>query len=182
VERVKAMDQDAWRRLVDLYSPLVYSWCRDMGVESADAADILQEVFRAVAVGVGGFRHDGPADTFRGWLRTIARNKIRDHFRAKKRRMRAKGGTAAYERLLSLANQESDGSTSDPPLRALFRGALESVRAEFEERTWIAFWRTVVDQCPTDEVARQLGLSPAAVRQAKSRVLRRLRRELGDQR
>jgi len=57
---------------------------------------------------------------------------------------------------------------------------LELVRGEFEERTWQAFWRAAVQgQAPAD-IATDLGMSPAAVRKVKSRVLRRLREELGD--
>jgi RNA polymerase sigma-70 factor (ECF subfamily) len=54
------------------------------------------------------------------------------------------------------------------------------VRGEFEERTWEAFRRTVLDAQPTDETAAALGVTPAAVRKARSRVLRRLRERLGD--
>ena len=53
-------------------------------------------------------------------------------------------------------------------------------RAEFEERTWQAFWRVTVEGQDTAEVAAQLGISANGVRQAKSRVLRRLREELGE--
>ena len=42
------------------------------------------------------------------------------------------------------------------------------------------FWRMTVDGQATAEVARDFGVSASAVRLAKSRVLRRLREELGD--
>lgn len=54
------------------------------------------------------------------------------------------------------------------------------VRSEFEDRTWQAFWRVAVEGHATAEVAADLGITANAVRQAKSRVLRRLRQELGD--
>jgi RNA polymerase sigma-70 factor (ECF subfamily) len=62
----------------------------------------------------------------------------------------------------------------------LYRRALELVRAEFEPRTWELFWLTAVEGRPPVDVAAERGLTPAAVRQAKSRVLRRLREEVGD--
>ena len=58
--------------------------------------------------------------------------------------------------------------------------ALDLVRAEFEGRTWQMFWRSAVDGHAVAAIARDLGASAAAVRQAKSRVLRRLKSELGD--
>ena len=47
--RVKARDQEAWGRLVRLYGPLVAFWIRRAGLQDADARDVFQEVFAAVA-------------------------------------------------------------------------------------------------------------------------------------
>ncbi|MBI1313336.1 hypothetical protein GC176_18750 [bacterium] len=59
--------------------------------------------------------------------------------------------------------------------------ALESIRGEFHERTWLAFWSVVIDDRQTAEVAAELNMKPGTVRVAKSRVLMRLRHELGDE-
>ena len=71
----------AWERLVRLYAPLVASWCRRWGVAEQDLVDVLQEVFLSVSGHLDRFRKERPADTFRGWLFTITRNKVRDHYR-----------------------------------------------------------------------------------------------------
>jgi RNA polymerase sigma-70 factor (ECF subfamily) len=62
----------------------------------------------------------------------------------------------------------------------LFHQALGLIRDEFEQRTWQAFWRMAVDNRTSAEVAGELGMTTNAVRMAKSRVLRRLREELGE--
>jgi RNA polymerase sigma-70 factor (ECF subfamily) len=54
------------------------------------------------------------------------------------------------------------------------------VRSEFEERTWQMFWRVVIEGRSPVALAEELGVTPAAVRQAKSRVLRRLKEEMGE--
>ena len=54
--RVKANDQDAWQRLVGLYTPLVSHWCRQWSTPADDLPDLVQEVFAAVARGVGTYR------------------------------------------------------------------------------------------------------------------------------
>src|SRR5438105_4437335 len=95
LQRVQGNQPRAWEQLVDLYAPLVYHWCRRAGLGSEDTADVFQEVFRAVAEHVAAFRRDRPGDTFRGWLRTITRNKLRDHFRRRQDQPRAHGGTDA---------------------------------------------------------------------------------------
>jgi RNA polymerase sigma-70 factor (ECF subfamily) len=184
LERVKANEAAAWDRLVGLYAPLVFQWCRRWNLHDEDTADILQEVFQSVVTHIEGFRKARPEDTFRGWLRTITRNKVRDHFRRRGREPNAIGGSAAQVRLAQfpdpdLAEEEDRGKDDDADW-GLFHRALNLIRNEFEERTWQAFWRTAVEgQAPTD-VGAELSMSPGAVRVAKSRVLRRLREELGD--
>lgn len=58
--------------------------------------------------------------------------------------------------------------------------ALKQIQSDFQASTWLAFWRVVIDGQSTAVVAEEMGLTAAAVRQAKSRVLRRLRQQLGD--
>ncbi len=62
--------------------------------------------------------------------------------------------------------------------KSISRRAVELVRAEFEPRTWEAWWKTAVEGRPAADVAAELGMSLAAVYKAKSRVLLRLRQEL----
>jgi RNA polymerase sigma-70 factor, ECF subfamily len=181
LERVKARRPEAWERLVDLYGPVVYRWCRQSGVAAEDSADVVQEVFLAVAAHIADFRRNGPGDRFDAWLGTITRNKIRDLFRRRRGRLSAQGGTDAQTRFLDLP-EPSGTSLSSSPADAdglLSRRALDLVRAEFENRTWEAFWRTAVEGQSPGDVAAELGMTVPAVYKAKSRVLRRLRQELG---
>ena len=110
--RVKAGEGEAWRRLVELYAPLLYEWCRRRGLQAEDAADVAQEVFAAVARNIESFRRDRPGDSFRGWLWTITRSKIRDHFRRFKGQPEAQGGTDAQLRLAEIPEPPSDASQS----------------------------------------------------------------------
>ncbi len=173
-------DQDAWRRLVNLYSPLVGHWFRQWGAAPDDVPDLLQEVFSSVSRHLSSYRSDGPGSSFRGWIRTIARNKFLDHVRA--RSTPAEGGTEARVRLEGVVDTDilPDASDSDSEITELYLRALDQVRAQFEERTWRAFWLVAMERRGTADVAAELGLSPNSVRQARSRVLRRLKQELGE--
>ncbi len=177
-------DSAAWERLVRLYAPLVASWCNRWGVARQDVGDVLQEVFSAVASHLDRFQRDRPADTFRGWLFTIARNKVRDHFRRRAGEPAAAGGTEATRHMQQVLDAVKLGEPpewhDDALLSDLLRRALASVRPEFHERTWQAFWGVVVEGRTSADVAADLDMSAGAVRVAKSRVLLRLRRELGD--
>ncbi len=180
LERVRANQAGAWERLVELYAPLVYHWCRRDGLTADDAADVFQEVFRAVAQHLADFRRDRPGDSFRGWLRTITRNKVRDHFRRLEGEPRAAGGTDAQLRLREVPEPAEVDPSEEDVVRQQLHRTLEAIRGEFEERTWRAFWEVQMEGRGTDEVGAELGLTPAAVRKAKFRVLRRLREDLGD--
>jgi RNA polymerase sigma-70 factor (ECF subfamily) len=186
LEQVRARDPAAWKRLLDLYGPLVYGWGRRAGLQAADAADVMQEVFRAVFRSIGGFRRDRPGDSFRSWLWGITHNKLRDFWRRRGGEPPGEGGSDAQKRLAQLAAQE-EGSTSQSAearpsgqTAALFHRAVELIQSEFEERSWRAFWRVVVEGERPAEVAAALGMTVNAVYVAKSRVLHRLRQELGD--
>ena len=176
--RLKSQDADGWRRFVSIYGPLVYSWGRATGLGEEDAADAGQEVFRSVAQSINRFRRDRPGDSFRGWLWTIARNRFRMHFRCLARQPKTVSVEKALEEIAELSENESENPEETVQLA---ERALEMIRVDFEPRTFQAFWRTAVDGQPASDVAQELGMSKAAVYMARSRVLARLRLELGEE-
>ncbi len=197
--RVRAHETAAWDRLVRLYAPFVLQACRRARLRREDAADVFQEVFQAAFARIESFEKTKASDTFRGWLRTITHNKVIDHLRLQRREPRGEGGTEIQRRMsqvsapgpldpldLLAAGEAGPPGCTSPPVGAeeaelrLFRQALEEVRAHFHERTWRAFHGTVVDGRSPADVGEELGMSAGAVRVAKSRVLQRLRSELGD--
>jgi RNA polymerase sigma-70 factor (ECF subfamily) len=182
LDRVKAQDSQAWQRLVDLYSPLLFSWCRRCGLGHEDAEDVVQQVFRSITRQIGQFRRERQGDTFRGWLRVIARNQICQYYRAEGRHPQAVGGTTARLQLQELPDESlgTDESNDVQDARDLFCRGLDLIRSEFEAHTWQAFWSLVVDGRASDDVCREFGMTSGALRQAKYKVLRKLRTELGD--
>ena len=183
IRRVADRDPEAWRRFTRLYGPLVFHWCRQQGLSEHDAADVMQDVFVSVARAVAGYE-DRAGGRFRGWLWTITRNQIVTFVRKRARQGVPDGGTQNWQQLLNVAESLSDDPdqfTSQFELDALYRRGLELVRQEFRPRTWEIFWKNVVEDQPTDAVADEFGISSNSVRQTRSRVLRRIRQELGDQ-
>ena len=174
---------EAWRRLIYLFGPVVYQRCRQNGLQAADASDVFQDVFRAVANDIGSFRRDGAGDTFRGWLWTITRNKLADFWERQRKQPRGHGGSDELERLTNLPADELANLAESPDPQtpgSLYQRALKLIQDEFKEQTWKAFWRVAVDDRAPADVADELDMSVNAVYIAKTRVLRRLREELGD--
>ena len=193
--RLRQDDAGAWERLVTLYAPMVHYWCRCWNLPQQDFADIFQEVFQAVASHIADFRKRSPHDSFRAWLRTITRNKIHDHFRRQRRQPQGMGGSEGIVYLSQVPaptvldegpgededdDDREDHETEEAAELGLFHRALELIRGDFREKTWQAFWRTAVDGRAPKDVAADLEMTPGAVRVAKSRVLHRLRDELGE--
>jgi RNA polymerase sigma-70 factor (ECF subfamily) len=193
LDRVRANDQQAWQRLVGLYSPLVYHWCTRWRVIGADADDVVQNVFVGVAASIENFQRPHPVapraaggapstGAFRGWLGAITRNKLRDFYERRQRQpAAAQGGSDAHRLLQELpADTLSDDAADAAQVSDVYHRALELIREDFQETTWQAFWRTALENQTPAEVGPALGLSTAAVRQAKARVLRRLKEVVGD--
>jgi RNA polymerase sigma-70 factor (ECF subfamily) len=187
--RLKAADNSAWDRFVALFGPLVYLWCRDGGLQAADASDVGQEVFKAIARKIADFRRDRPGDSFRGWVRTIAHNKIVDFYRSRDGDVRAAGGSDAYRELLAAAAPSDSATGSSVSIteanlqrerELLFKRASELIRSSFEERTWQAFYRTKVEKQTPKDVAADMKMTVNAVYLAGSKIMRRLRDEFGD--
>lgn len=183
LEQLRLRRPEAWQRLVRLYGPVAYRWCRRSNLAAEDAADVVQEVFATVMTHLPEFRRDRPGDSFSGWLATITRNKVRELYRRRQGKAEARGGTTAQRNIAEIAQPELSTESIQPDAQSaacLSHRALEAIRAEFEARTWDAFWRVGVEGRVPADVAADLGMTLAAVYKAKSRVLGRLREVLAE--
>jgi RNA polymerase sigma factor (sigma-70 family) len=169
-----AQDAEAWGQFVSLYAPVIYRYIRRQRLQDADAADITQEVLRAVSSAVGRFSYDAARGSFRGWLLTLAHHKLCDFLTRKQRQAQGSGDTTAHELLGEIPAPEEEEWNQEYQQR-LFAWAAEQARGEFKEATWQAFWRTAVAGEPAGSVATSLGISVGAIYIAKSRVQARIK-------
>jgi RNA polymerase sigma-70 factor (ECF subfamily) len=172
-------DREAWSQFVEVYAPLVYGFARKRGLQDADAADLTQDVMRAVASAARRLEYDPGRGSFRGWLFTVVRNKLRDFHDRRRRHAQGTGGTTAHELLAQQPDPAGEPAEWDREHeRRLFAWAAERVRGDFQDSTWRAFWLTAVEGRSGKEAAAELGLTVAAVYLARSRVLARLKEEV----
>ena len=177
LERIRlGGDSASWERLVALYTPLIRGWLGGYGLQPTDVDDLTQEVMGTLLRELPQFRHDLRRGAFRRWLRIIALNQLRAFWRERKRQPIP---STLETVLLQLEDPESDLSRAwDRDHNAhVVRRLLELLEVDFEPTTWQAFRLVVLEGKSSPEVARLLGLSPVAVRVAKSRVLNRFRQE-----
>lgn len=161
---------------------MVYRWARQCGLQPQDSADVTQNVFMSIMRGIERFSLDDPNASFRGWLWTITRNAVREFARQQGRRLESPGGSEMLRALQQVPDPiENDEEPNVPGLQlALTHRALNIVRETVEPHNWDAFWRTTALEEPAVEVAESLNMTATAVRQAKYRVLCRLRDLLAD--
>jgi RNA polymerase sigma-70 factor (ECF subfamily) len=173
----------SWREFVALYEPLVFRIARRQGLQDADAQDLCQDVFSALARSID--RWDPARGSFRAWLSQITRNLLINMLARGQQLARGSGSTSIQELLQTQpADNPSATAVFDSEYRKrLFQWAAQQIRGEFSPSTWQAFWQTAVDGRPPGEVAGALGLSLGALYVARSRVLSRIKRrieQLGD--
>src|SRR3954471_2830791 len=152
-------DADSWRRLTDLYSPLIRRWVRSSITQAADADDLVQEVLTTLVRELPRFQHTPRPGSFRAWLRGITVNRLREYWRSQRDQPRSAGNDQALEALhqfedpTSLLSRQWDREHDQHVARKI----LESIRLEFEPAIWHAFERVVRDGRPAAEVADELG-------------------------
>ena len=183
--QAQSMDPDAWVRLAQVFSPIVYRWARQSGLNDDDSADVVQDVFVSLAKNISSFERQKEKASFRSWLATITRNRVRDYFRKKEKRADGVGGTAGLDRLNNFPNQPNDQqlehsiSTASLDKRLPAR-VLEIVEADCSPKTWQAFWETTIKGDAAADVAARLEMNISSVYQARSRILRRLRKRIDE--
>ncbi len=164
-------DDGAWQEFVALYRPLLTRYVRCRGLGPTDAEDVAQECLAVVARKMPGFNYDRRKGGFTRWLRVVVRLAVRDHLR--KRRERS-AETGDFER-----PQHRERTPVEVWerlwLQEHLKYCLERIRPDFENTTFEAFQRCVIDEWPVEKVCDRLGMNANRVYIAKSRVGGRLR-------
>ncbi len=139
--------------------------------------DVLGSVVRAAAR----LEYDPSRGSFRGWLYTVARNRIFTFLEANRHNPgRGQGGSDGPSRLEAVAGSEWEFAESwdEEYERNLADLAMQRIQGEVQPATWQAFWQTAVEGKPAREVGAALGMSAGAVYVARSRVLARIKEEV----
>ena len=150
-------DDAAWYEFTEIYRPLIYRLACRRGLQHADAEDLIQQVFSAVARAIDGWEVDADRGRFRTWLSRVATNAI---LNALTRRAPDRGtGDSALHELLA-AQPAADGTDSAvvraEHRREIFRWAARQIRPEFHPDTWDAFWLTAIEGRDPTDAAREL--------------------------
>ena len=168
------IDQNAWEKFVQLYTPLMFHWARKVGLQQSDAADLVQDVLSIVFRRLPDFQYDA-AGSFRGWLKTVTLNK----FREKKRKRVTDVSVASNSVLEQISSLQRAESTWDLDYgRMLLQQTMAQMEPDFHPGTWKALRAVMAEGLTVDQAAEATGVSVWTIYSAKARLMKRLREEL----
>jgi len=174
-------DDQAWFEFTEIYRPIVFRLASRRGLQPADADDLVQQVFSAVARVIDSWEIDPQRGRFRTWLSRVATNAILNAL-SRERPDRGSGDSKLHELLDALP--VADGPDSEmvraEHRREVFRWAARQIRPEFQTDTWNSFWLTAVEGRDVADVARDGQRTCGAVYAARSRVMRRLKEKVAE--
>jgi RNA polymerase sigma-70 factor (ECF subfamily) len=169
-------DQAAWAQFTDRYGRKIYAWCRQWNLQEADAEDVTQIVLLKLSEKMQTFVYD-EGRSFRGWLKTVARNAWSDYWASRK--VIATGGSQAVELLGTVEAREELIRRLDEEFdRELLEEATVRVRMRVTPKTWQAFERTALQGQSGAEAAAALDMKVATVFVARSKVQKMLQEEI----
>jgi len=172
-------DADCWNAFVDRYAPKIYGWCRQRGLQEADAEDVTQEVLAQLVQKLRTFTYDPHKGTFRGWLKTLTHHAWCDYVASRRRAGEGEGGPDVLARLEMLeAREDLLKALAEVFDLELLAEAQARVQLQVSPRDWQLFQALAVEGRPGPAVARELRMTVSAVLMARSRVQKKLRQEI----
>ncbi|MCA9030287.1 MAG: sigma-70 family RNA polymerase sigma factor [Planctomycetaceae bacterium] len=169
-----AEDMAAWDEFVSVYGPAVIRLARNLGMQPADADDLMQEVFTSVSGSISRWLSRQDRGSFRAWLFRIARNASLNFLTRRQHKSLATGQNDVLQNAVA-PPEELSAQLDLEYRREVFRWAARKVQADVQETTWQAFWLTQVEGLEIADVAKQLRVNVGSVYIGRSRVMARLR-------
>lgn len=182
LEKARQNDGRAWEKIVQLYAPLVYRWCRRAGMSYHDIENLSQEAFTLAYRKLARFRKEKETDSFRGWLYTLVRNLRIDWLRKREGHAVALGGSnlQMLENLIPDEPDEDELDTQEKEELFLYNKAVELLQSEFSSRDQQIIEAILFKHKNPTEVAAEMNISRNTVYIVKSRALRKLREEFAE--
>jgi len=164
----------AWAEFESRYREMLTRFCCSLGVQHADAEDIIQAVFSKLLSGLRNFQYDPDKGRFRDYLFRCVRSGLSD--------WAARPKPAGWSVTPEGGNALADTKTSDELLEQEwmnhhYRMALATVRQRVDSTSITVLEDTLVGK-PVPEIARGLSMSEQAVYKAQQRMREYLKEQI----
>jgi RNA polymerase sigma factor (sigma-70 family) len=190
LERLRDLDDHAsWTEFYQNCRALIYSVARRAGLTDIEAEEAVQDTLITVAKKMPGFTYNPAKDSFKGWLLTVTRWRVRDKLQQRRRtgpghgpaatdEGQTKERTATIERVPDPAGLPLAAIWDEEWEKHLLQAALARVRRQVPPQQYEIYHLYVVLGKPVSEVKPTLAVSATQVYLAKHRVGACVRREL----
>jgi len=185
-------DQASWQEFYDIYRPVIYGVALSAGLSPAEAEDVVQETYSALAQQMPGFEYNS-AGSFKAWLLKRVRWRVVDQFRKRgpvtppaPPRPEGASHTHTIDRVPDPASLNLDQVWDEQWALQLLAIAAKNVQRAAEPRKFQIFDLNVNKEWPPQKVADTFGISVDQVYLAKHRIsemikdeVKRLENEIG---
>jgi RNA polymerase sigma factor (sigma-70 family) len=170
-------DTEAWQEFVKIYGPLIYNYCRKFRLSDCDSEDVCQDVFRQISTSLHSFEYNQKLGRFRSWLGTVTYHEI-CRFLKKNKRFKNQSGANGLQEFIYEQPGEIDAAWADEFCSHIYTTALDNIRTEFDDKTWMAFELTWINDTPPKVAADELNAEITWIYKAKFLVQRKLKDEI----
>lgn len=165
LKRVGKRDPEAIATMYELYADMVYGTALRILANTADAEEILQDVFLGLPEAVGKYGWKG---SFEGWLRRVTKNRALMFVRSRKSRK---------EEPLEHAPTERCTKRSESIVERI---AIEDALGTLSEEQRLVYVLKEMEGYSHPEIAALLSITRVASRSRYMRAMKQLRKVLGD--
>ena len=175
INRLKAtINGESWEVFFNTYWELIFSVARRAGLSEADSQDIVQETIIKVHKSLDRFQYNRERGSFKGWLRTITRSRLTEHFKKQQRQPQTQQPREDEDDpLANLADPqgpELERIWSEEWSRSLIQRSLAFLKQQVSLKQYQIFKCHCIDEWTVKEVCDALNVNAAQVYMAKQRV------------
>ncbi len=163
-------DTGAWRTFDAIYRPMLYRFARAYGLAHDDAEEVAQHCLTVISDRIGEFSYDPKKGRFKGWLRTLANNRVRNLLRDRKEQQ---AGTGVFQKVQKCETPPEE-VFDEIWLEEHLWHCLRELQGEVKESTYMAFQYYVIDEWPIEKVCAELNMKPSNVYTIKWRLTERV--------
>ena len=175
IQRLKAtINGQSWEEFFQTYWQLIYNVARRSGLSEADAQDVVQETVLKVHNSMDKFEYNRKRGSFKGWLRTVTRSRLAEHFKKQQRRP---GTSRPVDESADIINSmaapegaELERIWDEEWHRNLIQAALSRTKKLTSPKQFQIFKCHYIDEWTVKETCQTLGVNAAQIYMAKQRV------------
>ena len=167
-------DAEAWQEFFDLYSPLLYAYARDRGLDHEDAEDVRASCYETIVKKISEFNYEQQNTGFRAWLRTMVNRRVIDLFRKRKMPIAESSDIGKIE-----ANEATLDELWEKNWRLHhLRFCVSKVGKRVRPDTFEAFRLLTEEGMSVSDVCERMQMNTDQVYKIKSRMLELIRNEM----